>query len=603
MKSSLIPAPLVSRRLKRSPIQASTQDTYRVRGRLATWARLLIWALSYLWARTFPGLSGTEKGRRVRELCEGFGGLWVKAGQLLSPRQDIFGEEFARELGKLQDRSTAFSPVLVREIIERELKLPFDRIFSEFNFNEAAAASIGQTHEARLRLQDRRVAVKVQRPNVARQFRRDVAILRTIAWLFEKARVYPFVRWTELVTEIEQTFTEELDYRLEAASIRKMRKLLRKHRVVAPRVFGRYSTRLVLVMEFIDGVFMSDYIATWRTDPDRLAQWRAENRVDPAKVARRLFQSLCRQVFEDNQFHGDLHPGNIVLLRDSRVALIDFGSVGTLDTNFMQRYAGFSEAMAGRDYTRAADLLLLLSPSLPPVDLEEVKKEIVRWLRNWVTKASVKDLPYEEKSFTHAMGSLSRIMTQHQIPAAWELLRINRTWLAFDASLSVLQPDAAFMNMARRYWAGYQRRTLRRILSSGRLRPALQKTASVLVQAPQALLELVEFGGDILRRKVRSFEAEASKIGILVGAMFSLMVGGLLLGNGFVLMLLVRHIWGSGVTNWIGGWFERVAGFLHLGFAEWLVAQIILIWLLVSGVRIRRVMRSKTIHEWVGQGV
>jgi ubiquinone biosynthesis protein len=112
-----------------------------------------------------------------------------------------------------------------------------------------------------------------------------------------------------------------------------------------------------------------------------------------------------------------MHPGNIILLRDSRVALIDFGSIGSLDLNFLRKYAGFSEAMAARDFTRAADLLLLLSRSLPPIDLEEVKSKIVRWLRNWFVKAEAKKIPFQERSLSTAMGNLSRIMTEYGIPS------------------------------------------------------------------------------------------------------------------------------------------------------------------------------------------
>src|SRR3954453_9163366 len=109
-----------------------------------------------------------------------------------------------------------------------------------------------------------------------------------------------------------------------------MRKTLRKHNILVPKVFSRYTGRRILVMEFIDGVLMSDYIGLINADPARVTRWRAENNVDPVTVAHSLNNSMLRQIVEDNLFHADPHPGNIVLLRDSWIAFLDFGSIGFL---------------------------------------------------------------------------------------------------------------------------------------------------------------------------------------------------------------------------------------------------------------------------------
>jgi len=110
--------------------------------------------------------------------------------------------------------------------------------------------------------------------------------------------------------------------------MRDFRKTLKKHKVYVPRVFFQYSSASVLVMEFLEAVFMSEWVKVSRTDPARLAAWIKENDLDPKKIARRLFESQLRQIYEDLLFHGDLHPGNVGCAPGNRLAFVDFGNVG-----------------------------------------------------------------------------------------------------------------------------------------------------------------------------------------------------------------------------------------------------------------------------------
>ncbi len=594
MKTVLIPTPLLG---ESPPIEsAPAPPTKRVRPLLA----IARWVAVSVWLRLTSKPTPRQKAARLRDLIEQLSGLWVKAGQILSLRRDVFGDEFCVELAKLQDHSRAFEFTTVREIIERDLGQKLEAIFDSFDPIQMAAASIGQTHKARLRMEGKTVAVKVQRPGIDRQFRRDLKIIRLLGMTFYRLSLMEYMRWPDLIAELESTVEEELDYRLEAASIRRMRKTLRRHHVVSPRVYFDYCSARVLVMDFIEGVFMSDYIRMTSEDPACLRLWCEENNVQPRKVARRLFNSLCRQVFEDNLFHGDMHPGNILLLRDSRVGLIDFGSVGSLDVNFMKKYSGFSEAMAGRDFTRAADLLLLLSPSLPPIDLEDVKTKIIRWLKDWFAKADAKNIPFQERSLTAAMGRLSRILTAYGVPTAWELLRIDRTWLAFDSSLMALDANGNFMKMSARYWRAYRGRTLRKVLNTGAVVHQLQQVVPLLAQVPDAMSDLIAHGGEMVRRNLRNFEAQASKL----SALFSTLFGGfqfvLVLGNIVVFLLFLHQYVTTRVSDWIGSNFRHFADwFVHLDRMEWVIAQVFLISFFFMSIKLRRRLLQK---EVIGRG-
>jgi ubiquinone biosynthesis protein len=570
-----------------------------VRGRLATLWAFLRWAVGAAVARLTGRLTAQEKGRRLRVLFESLGGLWVKAGQLLSLRRDIFDDAFCTELAKLQDRAVAFPPEDVRRIVEEDLGLPLELVFDSFDMEQIAAASIGQTHRARLR-HGGAVAVKVQRPGIGEQFRRDLSIIRAIASFYERAGILPFLRWREMVAELEEILREELDYRLEASSIRRMRKSLRRHRIIAPRVFQDYCTRRILVMEFIDGVLMSDYIQTVRQDPVRADAWRRENHVEAEKVAWRLYHSLCRQVFEDNLFHGDLHPGNILLLRNSRVALIDFGSIGSLEVSFLRKYSSFSEAMAHKEYDKAADLLLLLSPMLPSSGLEAAKAEIIRWLRNWAVRAGTEALPYHEKSFTQAMGSLSRIMTGYRIPAAWELLRIDRTWLAIDASLMHLHPNASFMKLARRYWRQRHRRAELQLLDPRSLRAGMTGVLRSAMTLPGQIEDKLFYEGEILRQRARTFDEDVDKMGRIFGALVGLFALGLVLGDAILLTLFLHQHVPSLAPSWLGEDVREVAARMpHLDRGVWITGLVVVFLLAVRALFLRREMlRRETQTAW-----
>jgi ubiquinone biosynthesis protein len=190
---------------------------------------------------------------------------------------------------------------------------------------------------------------------------------------------------------------EELDYRYEAAHLRRMKASLRRHRIYVPKPYVDYCTPRVLVMEFVPGVLMSDYIAMRKHDPARLVTWQEANNVDPEKVARRLFCSTLRQLLEDNLFHADLHPGNILLLKNSRVALIDLGTVGTVEQEFLRTYRLSLNALVARDFARAADYTLHYAPEAP-TNVLRLREDLVRCYRLWEAKTHLRNLDYHQKS-------------------------------------------------------------------------------------------------------------------------------------------------------------------------------------------------------------
>jgi ubiquinone biosynthesis protein len=407
------------------------------------------WVVFKLFARYFRSkfsrkITPQARAIEIRQFLERMGGVWIKMGQVLAMRTDLFSLEFCNELARLQDRSVTFSSALSVAIIEQELRRPLTDVFQEFESAPFAAASLSQVHKARLRDSCEWVVVKVQRPHALEYFHYDFRWMNWAAKLFGWFGPMKRFRLNVMLEEVRAMMEEELDYRNEASNMRRLRKILAEHDVTVPKVYLEFTNTRVLVMDYLDGVFMSDYIAVSRRDPDRAARWLEENGIKPVKVARRLFQSLMRQLYEDLFFHADLHPGNIVLLKENRLAFIDFGNCGRIDRKLAAQYDQYFRAMTEQALERAADVLLLTMGKLPPMDLDSFKTKLVKVLREQIDRSHLHNLPYREKSIGANSAELNQVMAEFHIEVNWDMLKMARAFESLDQNISVLNPDFNF---------------------------------------------------------------------------------------------------------------------------------------------------------------
>jgi ubiquinone biosynthesis protein len=519
LKRRLVPTPLfpAARRARVECVESAAPARFRgleiALGALGVLARLR-------WLRLRNRYTPQEAGRELRRLFERLGGLWVKLGQLLSLRVDLFAPELCAELSRLQDRVKGFPAEEARQILEASLGAPLESCFDDFESEPIAAASIGQVHRAWLRQERVVVAVKVQRPNVAVMVARELRFLGLIVRLLDRLGVTPHLRWRRMLCELEQVMVEELDYRYEAANLRRMRRSLRRHKIHAPEVFDAYSGPRVLVTEFVAGVLLSDYIEAERSDPEGLRRWLSDNRVDAPRVGRRLVQSLMRQIFEDNLYHGDLHPGNILLLRDSHVALVDMGTVGVTDLDFLAKYRLFMRSMGALEFAKAADALILLGSEIPPVDLVELRAALIAELQRFAARTHVTTLPYHERSVSTIAAELIGILARFRCGPDWAFLRIRRAEQTLDASLVCLVPELNYTTAVTRYFRGAERRRLASLLRGGRLAMQAASALAAAIELQHRGLETSIFTSALVRRGAFVFEASTTKIAYLFETLF-----------------------------------------------------------------------------------
>ena len=289
--------------------------------------------------------------RCVSDLFRWLGATFIKVGQIMSTRPDLFPPHLIRALESLQDDVGPFPYRLVQETIVEELGRPPEQLFSDFQPLPIASASVAQVHKARL-ADGRVVAVKVRRPNIDELVAFDLKVMRGFARLIELIPSVALLAPVESVEQFGQGIRMQLDFTVEAANNRRFRRHFADDRdVLFPALVEELCTRQVLVMEFIEGT----KILNVRQTP-----------ADPKRLAQIGFRVLLKMIFEDGFVHADLHPGNILVTPDGRVAILDLGLVGVLDDTHRAGFARYFAAWAQGDGRTMARLMTDLSPSSAP---------------------------------------------------------------------------------------------------------------------------------------------------------------------------------------------------------------------------------------------
>jgi ubiquinone biosynthesis protein len=389
---------------------------------------------SYLGGR---GPGAGEPGplaRNLRAALDEAGGMFVKLGQVLSTRADLLPPDVIAELSRLQDHVAPADPASIEALLTAELGAPPHRVFAWFDPVPLAAASIGQAHLAQLATGEL-VIVKVQRPDVRALVERDLDILLHMARALQAraawARQYAVLEMTQ---GFAAALREELDFRIEARNITAVAS---SSQVRVPAVHWQWSTSRVLVMEYLDGVAVRD------AEPV-LAQTNA----DRHGLACVLLAAILRQVMLEGTFHADPHPGNVLVLRDGQLALIDFGSVGRLDPLQQAALRRLLLAVARRHPAGMHDSLLdLAQASRPAAGDDLLEPALAQFIAQHLGPAMVPDAAM----FT----ALFRLVADFGLVFPPVIAAVFRAMITLEGTLARLAPGFQIIEETRKMAASW----------------------------------------------------------------------------------------------------------------------------------------------------
>ncbi len=365
-----------------------------------------------------------KRAEQFTKELESLGPAFIKLGQILSTRPDFIPAPYIEALSRLQDDVKPFSFEEVESIIQSELKVKISKAFSEFNHEPLAAASLGQVHYARLR-DGKAVAVKVQRPDIKNIVLKDFEALEQISksvdGLIDVGRVYSF---QNILSEFKRTLLMELDYKKEAANLKKLRENLAEYkRIVIPNPIDDYTTESLLTMEFVKGEKVSKLSSFSKLE------------LDGTELALELFNAYLDQILSDGFFHADPHPGNVFITEDKNLALIDLGMVARIDPEMRENLLRLLLFIVEGKGMEAARLSLKMSMKIDSENEERYINQISGFL------AAYQDEMIENIQIGEMILKLTKIAAENGIQVQSDLSLLGKTLLSLDEITKILYPD------------------------------------------------------------------------------------------------------------------------------------------------------------------
>ncbi|WP_438348764.1 ABC1 kinase family protein [Paenibacillus sp. FA6] len=380
---------------------------------------------------THESLETKSLGERIRHVLEDLGPTFIKLGQLASTRADLLPDSIIQELVKLQAQVPSFSSETARGILAQELDTTIEDAFSWFEDTAIAAASIGQVHLGKLRTGEA-VAIKIQRPGVVKIVSRDLDIISDLAIVIEKrwewARQYQLTR---IVQELSKSMMAELDYSQEARNTEKIALQFQNDRhIYIPHIYWEFTSSRVLTMEYIDGIMVRN--------KDELL----DKGYDLKEIAERITNGMLHQIFLEGFFHGDPHPGNILVRKNGSIAFIDFGMVGRISADMKEHLSALIIALMRKNSEGMVRAILKLGLFPDEGEIAALRADLDRLQEEYY------DIPFAEISMGKALNDLFGVARQHQIIIPPDLTLLGKSLLTLEGVVESLDPSLSIIDMA-----------------------------------------------------------------------------------------------------------------------------------------------------------
>jgi len=369
-------------------------------------------------------IASLSPAERMRMALEELGPTFVKLGQLLSTRPDVIPVSYADEFAKLQDNVPSFSYAEIREQIRIELGGEIEQFFSSFDQESIAAASIAQVHKARL-LSGAEVVVKVRRPGILELIETDIDALMGLALIAERhlpgSDIYDPVG---LVKEFTRTIRREMDFSREGHTIEKFSTdFAGDPTLYFPKVYWEVTGKGVLTLEYIDGIKVSDLEKLERAGLDRRL------------IGRRGADAFVKMVLEHGFFHGDPHPGNVLILPENVICLLDYGMVGRLDAELQEYLIDILLAIVKRNVDEVISLLLYSGEITDSLNIKALKRDLSEFIDDYY------EVPLQDIEVGRMLMEFLEIMTTYRIRFQPDLMLLAKALVAIEGMGRKLDPQ------------------------------------------------------------------------------------------------------------------------------------------------------------------
>ncbi|PLX87982.1 MAG: ubiquinone biosynthesis protein UbiB [Desulfuromonas sp.] len=498
------------------------------------------------------GIERLTQPERLRMAMEELGPSFVKLGQLLSTRPDLIPKDYADEFRKLQDKVPAVPFDAIRTQIEAEFDRSIDELFAHIDPQPIAAGSVAQVHRSRLHSGEE-VVTKVRRPGIVEILETDLDILGGLAYLVDKhLPASDLYNPTGVVREFRRSIFREIDFTREGhVTERFAQQSLDTTIVRTPKVFWDQTGASVLTLEYIRGTKITDFTAL------------EERNLNPKKIAENCASLLLEQILRHGLFHGDPHPGNILILPGEQICFLDYGMVGRLDDELKQQLAELLMAVLQRDADRILTLLIYSGELTREIDRPALKRDILEFIDDYY------DLPLEQFNTGRLLTDFIDILNRYRIRFPADLILLAKALVTLEGVARQLDPD---FNLVVHLQPRIERLIRDRVSPAWISRDLLglgRSYSSLVRQLPHDLRELLhrinhnKFKIDLEHRGLERLITDLDKSSNRIS--FSLIIAALVIGSSLIMqtdkgpMLL-----GFPVLGLFG---YCIAGFLGLGLA------------------------------------
>jgi len=510
--------------------------------------------LAMLSSKRRERLEKLTRAERVRMALEELGPTYIKLGQILSSRPDLVSVEFVNEFAKLQDKVPPFDFDAFKATIESELNSDMDMLFAQVVPQPLASASIGQVHRARLHNGDE-VVIKICRPGIEKIVEVDLEIMLHIATLAERhIEEMAFHQPVRIVEEFARTIEKEMDYTIEAASVERVaNQFIGDPKVYIPKVYREVSTKRVLTTEFINGIKVSEKQRLGAAD------------LDCQLITERGADILLKQIFVHGFFHADPHPGNIFVLPDNVICLIDFGMMGAVDRATREIFVNLVDSVMRRDEPKIAQVLLKLTDWEEEPDRIHLEKDVADFIARHLFK------PLNEIQLTKVIHHLLEMAAKHRMRMPPDIFLMLKALAQVDGVARHLYPEFDIFEKA----APFIKEIKLVRLSPKRLRDDMLKLAELgfefLNDFPKDLLEISRS----LRKKNLSFTLVFKDLDKMLSThdqisnriSFSIIIAALIIGSALIV---------------ISNMPPMVYGISLIGLIGFITAAFLGVWLLIA---------------------